>query len=106
MKKILVAEFKHETNRFSPGITNIDTYKARNALVGEQAIRSHFAGAKNEITGLMDHFAGKEDFELLPVLAYNAMPGAPVDHTVFESVLDRLLQALSTPVDGILLSTL
>ena len=104
MKKILVAEFKHETNRFSPGITTIETYKARNALVGEQAIRSHFAGAKNEITGLMDHFEGKEGFELLPVLAYNAMPGAPVDHGVFESVRSQLLQALDTPVDGILLS--
>lgn len=104
MKRILIAQFKHETNRFSPGETDRSAYEARNALLGEAEIRSRFAGAKNETTGLMDFFADKADVQLIPVLAFDAMPGAPVAHTVFEEVRDRLLEALDTPVDGILLS--
>ena len=104
MKKILVAQFKHETNSFSPGCTDRAAYEARNALLGEEAIRTRFAGARNETCGLLDYFADKEEFTLIPVLAFDAMPGAPVEETVFREVESRLLQALDTPVDGILLS--
>lgn len=104
MKKILIAQFKHETNTFSPGITDLAAYEARNAVFGEAAIRARFKGAKNETTGLMDYFAENRDVELLPVLAFDAMPGPRVDHDVFNMVKQKLLEALDTPVDGILLS--
>jgi len=104
MKTILVAQFKHETNTFSPGITDRKAYEARNAVLGEGGIRDRFAGTKNETTGLMDFFRDKEDVKLLPVLAFDAMPGPKVDHLVFEEVKGRLLEALAQPVDGILLS--
>lgn len=104
MKKILVAQFKHETNSYSPGVTDRAAYHARNAVFGEAGIRARFAGAKNETTGLLDYFGDKEGFELIPVLAFDAMPGPRVDHGVFEEVKALLLNALDTPVDGILLS--
>lgn len=104
MKKILVAQFKHETNAFSPGITDRAAYEARNAVIGETAIRARFAGARNETIGILDHFAGKADFQLIPVLAFDAMPGPRVDHGVFEEVESRILKALDEKVDGILLS--
>lgn len=105
MKKILVAQFKHETNRFSPCITDRDAYVARNAMIGEEAIRRRFAGARNETTAMLDFFSGKEEFHLIPVLAFDAMPGGAVAKEVFIEVRDRLLEALrAEPVDGILLS--
>lgn len=105
MKKILIAQFKHETNAFSPGTTDRTAYEARNAVIGETAIRTRFKGAKNETTGLLDFFSGKEGFGLIPVLAFDAMPGPRVDHAVFEEVRDRLLKVLDEQqVDGVLLS--
>ena len=105
MKKILVAQFKHETNRFSPCITDRNAYVARNAVFGNDGIRARFAGAKNETTAMLDFFADKEEFQLIPVLAFDAMPGGPVAKEVFWEVRDKLLEALrAEPVDGILLS--
>lgn len=104
MKKILIAQFKHETNAFSPGITDRAAYEARNAVFGENGIRTRFKGAKNETTGLLDYFQDKADVQLIPVLAFDAMPGPRVDHDVFEEVRELLLDALNEPVDGILLS--
>ncbi len=104
MKKILVAQFKHETNSYSPGVTDRAAYNARNAVFGEAGIRNRFRGARNETTGLMDFFADKADIQLIPVLAFDAMPGPKVDQTVFREVKELLLEALDQPVDGILLS--
>lgn len=104
MKTILVAQFKHETNTFAPGITDRKAFDERNAVFGEAGIRTRFAGAKNETTGLLDFFADKEDIRLLPVLAFDAMPGPRVDQGVFDTVMDHLLEALCQNVDGILLS--
>ncbi len=104
MRKILIAQFKHETNSYSPGITDRAAYEARNAVFGEAGIRTRFRGAKNETTGLMDYFGDKADVQLIPVLAFDAMPGPRVDHALFEEVKGLLLQAMEQPLDGILLS--
>lgn len=104
MKKILVAQFKHETNTFAPGLTSRSVFEARNAAVGESQIRTRLGGAKIELTGLLDFFQDKTDVSLLPVLAFDAMPGPKVDQKVFEEVKDLLLRALDNSVDGILLS--
>ena len=104
MKKILVAQFKHETNTFAPGITDTEAFEARNAAVGETQIRAQLGGAKIELTGLMDFFRDKADVSLLPVLAFDAMPGPKVEQRVFDEVKDLLLAALDRSVDGILLS--
>lgn len=105
MKTILIAEFRHETNRYSPGLTDMENYKQRNAVFGEAAFYERFAGAKNEMTGFVDHFAGKEGYRIVPVLAMNAAPGAVVAQPVWELVKDKLLEAIDqTPqLDGILL---
>lgn len=106
MKVILTAEFKHETNRYAPGVTDMELYTQRNAVFGEQAVRHRFAGAKNETTGFLDFFADKEEYRIVPVLAMNAAPGPAVAQDVWEMVKDRLVEAVDqTPkVDGLLLS--
>ncbi len=106
MKTILTAEFKHETNRYAPGITDFAEYERRNAVFGEAAVRERFAGAKNETTAFFHFFADKEDYEIIPVLAMNAAPGPVVEQSVWQTVADRLVEAIEkTPkVDGLLLS--
>ena len=105
MKTILTAEFRHETNRYSPGITDMEIYRQRNAVFGEKAVRERFAGAKNEMTAFQDFFCKDSDFRIKPVLAMNAAPGGVVDQKVWELVKDSLLDAIDEEetVDGLLL---
>ena len=105
MKTILIAEFRHETNRYAPGVTDMQIYAQRNAVFGEEAVRARFAGAKNEMTGFMDFFREKEQYRIVPVLAMNAAPGAPVEQGVWQLVKDKLLEAIraQTKVDALLL---
>lgn len=105
MKTILIAEFRHETNRYCPGITDMEIYTQRNAVFGETAVRERFAGAKNEMTGFMDYFCERTDYRVVPVLAMNAAPGGVVDQKVWELVRDKLLEAIGKEdkVDGLLL---
>lgn len=105
MKTILTAEFRHETNRYAYGITDLQAYKQRNAVFGEAAVRQQFAGAENEMTGFDDYFADIPDYQVVPVLAMNASPGGVVAQSVWELVKDSLLEAIDqTPeIDGLLL---
>lgn len=105
MKTILTAEFRHETNRYACGITDLQAYKQRNAVFGEAAVRQQFAGAENEMTGFDDYFADVPGYQIVPVLAMNASPGGVVAQSVWELVKNSLLEAIDqTPqVDGLLL---
>lgn len=105
MKKILVAEFKHETNRFSPGVTDENDYLNRSYYFGEE-ILSCFTGAKNELGAFIDYFAGDPEIQLLPVIAFNAQPGGVVAASVYDFATKKILEALEVhaDIDGILLS--
>ena len=54
MKNIIIGEFKHETNTFSPHLTDVDAFKGRNYLFGEE-ILVYFNGVKNEIKRSRKH---------------------------------------------------
>ena len=45
MKRILIAEFKHETNSFAPDMTGEEEFRARDYLFGKEII-DRFQGAK------------------------------------------------------------
>jgi microcystin degradation protein MlrC len=102
--RVIVGQFKHETNSFIPNITDINAYKARNCLFGEE-IPTYFRGVKNEIGGFFDALADCHDIELVPVMALDAMPSGLVAMEVYKLVLSHLLEAVdSVQPDGILLS--
>ncbi len=105
MKNIVIAEFKHETNSFSPHPTDVEAYKSRNCLFGEE-IRGYFKGVRNEIGGFFDVFADKEGYRLIPAAALNAMPAGPVTMEVYNMVKDAILKAIREVdhLDGVLLS--
>ena len=106
MKRILVIQFKHETNSFCPYPADYAAFHARNALEGAEIV-SCFEGTRNEMGAFFDYFRPySNEFELVPCIAYNAEPSAPVTGSVYRYVTETVKGALriQESVDGILLS--
>ena len=103
MKKLLIAEFRHETDRFCPEPADMNAFRERYLTIGEEMITS-FRGCKNEPGAFIDTFEGRPDITLIPVLAMEAMPSGPVTEEVYEFARDRILSAsASEKPDGVLL---
>ena len=104
-KRILIAEFKHETNSFSPAPADLQSYKNKSLLFGEDVIRV-YEKAENEIGGFLKVFKGLEDFELIPCIGFNATPSGPVTKEVYELATDSICSMLKEqgPFDGVLLA--
>lgn len=105
MKHVVIAEFKHETNSFTPKITDKQAFKDRNYLFGNEVVE-RFTGVKNETGGFIDFFSDKEDYRLIPSIAFNAQPGGIVAQDVFEIAKDSILKTIKEEpvIDGILLA--
>lgn len=106
MKKIICGQFKQETNRYSPNLSDEKAYREREYIWEETAIRAHFAGTKTELGAFLDVLDPYEDCELIPVMALNASPGPVTAQCIWEQVADRLLEAIDEQpyVDGVLLA--
>lgn len=106
MKTILCGQFKQETNRYSPGISDEKAYREREYLWGECAVREHFAGTKTELGAFFDGLESYEECRLVPVMALNASPGPVTAQCIWEQVAQRMLVAIDEQpqVDGVLLS--
>ncbi len=106
MKRILCAQFKQETNRYAPGISDEKAYREREYIWGENAVRAHFTGTKCEMGAFFDELDTCENCELIPVLALNASPGPVTAQSVWNQVADGLLEAINAQpyVDGVLLA--
>ena len=103
MSRVLVAEFKHETNSFCMKPSDLAAYRARCLMEGDEIIPA-FAGVKTEMGGFIDA-CRRLGLKMVPVLAANATPGGKVSKEVFDFALGRVLMTLEkTPVDGLLLA--
>ena len=104
MYKVLIAEFKHETNSFMPTPTGVETFRARNLLFGDEII-PYFTGVKSEVGAFLDCLAGDSEFTLVPVIAANAEPGGKVTREMFDLAQHALLDAVRRErPDGLLLA--
>ena len=104
-KRILIAQFKHETNTFSPVFANLQSYKNKSFYFGQEVILA-YSGTENEIGGFLDVFRKEEDFEIVPCIGFNASPSGPVTKEVYELATDSICTMLleQGPFDGILLA--
>ncbi len=104
--RIAIAGLQHETNTFAGGVTGRDAFAApggwpplrRGAEMFDLAETSvPMAGALSELD------AGGATFE--PLLWGMALPSGPVDHGVFATLRDEILDRLAGagPVDGVLI---
>ncbi len=101
--RIAVGGLMHETNTFAKDSTTLDDFKAYRFAVGSQLFG--YARTRTELGGFL---AGCEElgWEAVPTLFAVAMPAGPVDHGVFEALVDQMAdRMLSAPrVDGMLLA--
>jgi len=106
MKKILCGQFKQETNRYAPGLSDEKAYRDREYFFGESAVRGHFVGTKCELGAFFDELDPYEDCELVPVLALNASPGPVTAQSIWEQAANSLLAAIDEQPhwDGVLLA--
>ncbi len=102
-KRVLIAEFKHETNVFAAAPTDMKAFEARYLRLAPD-VMPFFEGVRTEIGGFMDG-CRKAGIEMVPAIAANATPGGTVTTEVFDFVSGHIMDALrANMVDGILLS--
>lgn len=102
--RLLIAEFKHESNTFASRPTGRAEYEARYIKRASEII-PFFTGVKAEIGGFIEG-ARQTGAELVPIIAANAMPSGVVTREMFNYVRDIILEGIRTAgkIDGIALS--
>ena len=106
MKTIICGQFKQESNRYSPGISDKKAYQEREYLWGENEVKAHFVNTKTELGAFFDGLEPYEECQLIPVMALNASPGPVTAQSVWEQVAQEMLEAIDaqSQVDGVLLA--
>ena len=96
--RLVAAQFKHETNTFSPVPTPLERFEAK---FGNTA-RAAYKGTNTPLgayIALAEHAGADLD---VPVAA-EAWPSGPVETAAFETVVDAILQAVKQGCDAVLL---
>ena len=103
-KKIMTFMFRHETNVFSPHKANRQSFRNQFDLVGEDVLTT-FRGTKTEMGAFADVFDGRDDIELIPVIAMYSIPCGKVTADVFDYAIGQVLSALKVhnDIDAILI---
>jgi microcystin degradation protein MlrC len=96
-RRILIAQFAHETNTFSRLPTTLEDYRRRWLLEGDE-IAPRFRGTRTEIGGLID-YAEKAGWQLVPTVAANATPSGKLTRETWETIRDRILTRARTAAD-------
>lgn len=105
MFNVLMANFHHETNTFSPVLTGFEEYKSRAYALGEDVI-GKYRGTRSEVGGFIDRLADCADVNLIGVIMADAQPSGPVTADFYRHVEDEMLKAIrrTERVDALLLS--
>lgn len=101
--RVIMAEFQHETNCFSPDKSGRHEFEDR-LLIETNALIPFYTGTRAVVGGFIDA-ATEENFELIPVIAAFAEPGGLVTGDIYEFVKGKIVDAIKNTrnVDGVLL---
>ncbi|MCR9256910.1 MAG: M81 family metallopeptidase [Alphaproteobacteria bacterium] len=99
--RILIAMMKHETNTFSPVVTDLDRFMAWSGYVGEDAYRA-YKGTGMPFGAYID-MAEAAGHEVVTPVAAEAMPSGPVKPEAYAFLTDKILDAVRAGVDACLL---
>lgn len=104
MKRILIAQFKHETNSFNPRPTTLEDYKMRSLVFGEDVL-TRYRGTESEL-GAFIELENVPGVELVPVVDGNACPSGLVTRETYAFFRDTILDGYRAAgkIDGILLA--
>ncbi|MEI8301792.1 MAG: M81 family metallopeptidase [Burkholderiales bacterium] len=100
--KIVIAQFKHETNTFSPVPTPLDRFGGGRPPPEGEAVLAAYRGTGSAIAAFID-LASQLGAQIDTPIAASAAPSAPCDDTVFDYVCDRICAAVARGCDAVLL---
>ena len=102
--RVVVAEFKHETNCFCPNKAGRKEYEER-CLKDSDEVIPYFKGTMTEIGGMIEA-SENEGFEIIPVMAASATPSGLTTKEMFEFAKSKMVKAISDTkdIDGVFLS--
>ena len=104
-KKILLMEFKHETNVFNPTPADEAAFQSHRMLSGAESLAFQRT-IGSEYNGFLKVLEKRDDVELIPTVSLNANPSGPVTASVYNFVADTVLGAIRehSPLTAVLIS--
>lgn len=99
--KLVLAMVKHETNTFSPVVTDFARFEAWGLYTGQAAIEAY--ARTNMPLGVYLNLAKEFGAEVVLPMAAEAMPGGKVTKDAWERLTDPILEAVKAGCDGCLL---
>jgi microcystin degradation protein MlrC len=105
MPRIAIARLWFEANAFTPGVTGIEAFRAREWLAGPADLARQ-AGTATELGGACAFLGARPDWQATLLRATSAQPGGPMARAAFAAWLDEVLAGLAAgaPWDGVWLS--
>ena len=102
--RVVIGGISHETSTFTTVATDLQSYKDRFYLHGDQ-ILNMFHGTNSPIGGFIDG-AKIHDFKLVPAVLAAAQPSGPTPRDLFDIILDDLLCRIADAgsIEAVLLS--
>lgn len=101
--RVLTAEISHETNTFSIRPTDLDAFKSRYFLLGQDAIRER-GQANTDLAGFLD-VARQKGWVLTHAISTSAPPGGRVTAGTLITLAEPVLELARTQLfDGVLLA--
>ena len=104
MKKLLIGEFRHETDSFCPQKADLAAYRVRGLRVGHE-MATAYRGVRNEPGAFYDVFGDRDDIQLIETVGMSAMPSGPVTAEAYEFARSHIVDAVRREKpDGVLLA--
>ncbi|MBR6729443.1 MAG: M81 family metallopeptidase [Clostridia bacterium] len=104
-KKILIVQFRHETNSFCPRKADEQAFRNMFFLAGKEVFEKQ-RGSCNETGAFLHILEQYNDFELIPCVGLVASPSGPVTADVYDFVLNKVDECIEKykPFDGVLMN--
>lgn len=99
--RVLIAMMKHETNTFSPVVTDLQRFEDWGLHFGDDAARA-YRGTGMPMAAYLD-LAAERGADIVTPVAAEAMPGGPVRRDAYERLAGAILDALDDDIDVALL---
>ncbi|MFC1528846.1 M81 family metallopeptidase [Candidatus Latescibacterota bacterium] len=103
MKRVLVGSMLHETNTFNPMLTDLEEFKIRGLLFGDEILEKR-RNTGTEMGGFIETLE-ENGIEIIPSAHACPLPSGRVTTEALDTVLRAFLDTLDrTEVDGVLLA--
>ncbi len=100
--KIVIAQFKHETNTFSPVPTPLERFGGASAPPQGEAVLDAYRGTGAAIAAFID-LAAQLGAQIDTPIAASAAPSAPCSDEVFDYISGKICDAIARGCDAVLL---